>query len=269
MSLAGYYSELFADLKSGQEATPEKFDIYLQSTVSEPDFIPSYRNMGTIATEAQQYDNAFAHLSKAEKIDPFNDDLQNSIGWMNYLRGIDTKKMRWMRVAKKHLTQAIRLNPTNYRAYNNLGLVYRDGFGYNSTAIRYFKKSIKNNHPQLYKPYMNMGVAYSYKKDYKNAEKYLLKSMSDNLENFVALRRLLEIEHEQGAVNLEDPFFVETYTKDIDWDDPGVMRLYYLLGSVYLKNKQIDKAINILELAKKADSQNKDIEDLLEDARSQ
>lgn len=91
---------------------------------------------------------------------------------------------RFYREAKNHYLNLLDSSPDHYRAWNNLGMVYKKEGAYNQ-AVETFKKAIKNN-PEYSAPHVNLGNIYVKQGKYEAA----LKEFATALELDPSLRQL-------------------------------------------------------------------------------
>ena len=82
--------------------------------------------------------------------------------------------------------KAIKADPKNYYALDDLGIYYRQVKNNPEKAIEYYKKSIAVN-PRNPFPYNSMGIAYTYMNDFANAEKTFKKIFQKNRESLYIL----------------------------------------------------------------------------------
>lgn len=162
------------------------------------------------------------------------------------------------------MLKAIKADPKNYYALDNLGVYYRAVKNNPDKAIEYYKKSIAVNPDNAF-PYMNMGAAYLFEKDFENAEKSyiaLTESIPDYPEGYYGLAQiyLMKGDSEKAIISAKqakekylnlDPkkYFEEAEFKEIHLVDCEFIIGYanYLSGNY---QEAIDGFFNILSVMK-------------------
>ena len=138
----------------------------------------------------------------------------------------------------KGLLSAIKADPKNYFALDDLGAYYRRIENNADKAIEYYKKSIAVNPANPF-PYYHMGIAYFYKNDYINAEKtflILIEKIPDHPEGYYGLADLYikEKDFEKGldAAEKEKIFYINLNLEK--YPEEAITRDAYLIDCEYL-----------------------------------
>ncbi len=94
----------------------------------------------------------------------------------------------------------------------------------------------------------NLGMAYYFKKDSKNAVKHLERSIEIDPKNSDAKNNLASINFYEGNYQRAEKLYLEV-TKDLEY--PKQFRVYYNLGLLDLKKNRVNKAISLFKKAVK------------------
>ncbi|MBW1842462.1 MAG: tetratricopeptide repeat protein [Deltaproteobacteria bacterium] len=173
-----------------------------------------FRNLGEGYIAQGNYSAALRELLKAEKLYPEDAILHNDLGYTYMAKGK-------LDLAVQHYKKALKINPDYAAARNNLGTAYLKKRDWDA-AIAVFEENLENliyATPQ--KTYLNLGIAYAYKKEYEISEKYF-----------------------RDCLNL--------YRDGLRQDSTYILVLYGL-GKLYTDTGRIPEAIPLLEAAIKAD----------------
>lgn len=145
--------------------------------------------------------------------------------------------------------KALKINKKNSNTYNILGVMYTDE-KFKKMDIKkskyYFKKSINLNHFDI-KPLVNMGSILLEEKNYKKAEKYLLKAFSEDNQDIFVIRSL-------SRLYLKEEFKEKDYEKAIDYllllkGKDNSSGFFNDLGWSYLQINKLENAKKYLEKA--------------------
>ncbi|MFC1829914.1 tetratricopeptide repeat protein [Thermodesulfobacteriota bacterium] len=172
------------------------------------------RNLGERYMAQGNYSAALREFLKAEKLYPEDPILHNDLGYTYMAKGK-------LDLAVQHYKKALKIDPDYAAARNNLGTAYLKKRDWDA-AIAVFKENLDSLFyatPQ--NTYLNLGIAYAYKKESEISEKYF-----------------------QECLDL--------YRDGLQQDGTYVLVLYSL-GKLYTETGKIPKAIPLLEAAIKAD----------------
>jgi protein O-mannosyl-transferase len=135
--------------------------------------------------------------------------------------------------------------PNNSRAYNNLGVVYKERGEFNR-AIEQFEKSLRANRNYT-AVYYNLGDVQYRLGNYENAIVYLKQALTGKLDPQLHLDILNKLGRTYSAMG-QTKKAIETFEEAIKLFPSSVVLLNNL-GVQYVKNNQIDSAIKIFEKA--------------------
>lgn len=116
---------------------------------------------------------AIRDLSEAERLDPENPVIQNTLG----LAYLQRKEFDF---AREHFQKAVNLNSEYTDARNNLGRLYIEMARYDAgiAELEVVVKDLKYDAPE--KGYLNLGIAHMRKNELMKAEEYFIKSLQLN-----------------------------------------------------------------------------------------
>jgi type IV pilus assembly protein PilF len=164
---------------------------------------------------------ALRELKKAEALYPDDHITQFDLGLTYYYR--DRYDL-----AIEHLQRAIQLKPDYAPAINTLGNTY-SAMGQWDKAIEVYEKIIEDAfYGTPHFALSNMGVAYSHKKDYAQAEHYFLEALKLNPDFINALAGLGTMYIDQGRYNEAVVKLGRAVRKD-----PKLGKLHFELGRAY------------------------------------
>jgi len=135
--------------------------------------------------------------------------------------------------------------PNNSRAYNNLGVVYKEREEFDK-AIEQFEKSLRANRNYT-AVYYNLGDVQYRSGNYENAIAYLKQALTGKLNPQLHLDILNKLGRTYSAMG-QTKKAIETFEEAIKLFPSSVVLLNNL-GVQYVKNNQIDSAIKIFEKA--------------------
>jgi type IV pilus biogenesis/stability protein PilW len=119
--------------------------------------------LGTSLLAQGSYPSALRELLTAEKLDPENEVTQNNLGLAYFLR--DKYEL-----AEQHLARALKLKPSYSEARNNYGRVLIET-GRHEQAIAELEKVTNDlTYQDPAKAWINLGMAYFRKNDFKSAK---------------------------------------------------------------------------------------------------
>ncbi len=150
----------------------------------------SYRCLGGYNKDVQLYDSSFFYYNRAEKL---YRKLNKPLDLANILlyKGIVQSNVNDLTGADVSLNQAyliFKKTDNYYKTYavlNQLGLVYRElkyfdkAIDYHNKALEIITKEKLNKNEEEALCYGNIGLVYEYKKDYKKANYFYKKSLSN------------------------------------------------------------------------------------------
>ena len=135
--------------------------------------------------------------------------------------------------------------PNNSRAYNNLGVVFKERKEFDK-AIEQFEKSLRANRNYT-AVYYNLGDVQYRLGNYENAVAYLKQALTGKLNPQLHLDILNKLGRTYSAMG-QTKKAIETFEEAIKLFPSSVVLLNNL-GVQYIKNDQIDSAIEIFEKA--------------------
>lgn len=142
---------------------------YTQSISLSPDDYVPYYNRGIAYFQLKDYANALNDFKKADLLAKGQDvEVKNNIG-VTYARQNKYDE------ALKAYDEAIKLDPSNYKPYNNKGIAL-NAMGYPKDALKILEEAIKLN-PAESKLYNNKGVSLSQLHQYVQAVEEYNKSL--------------------------------------------------------------------------------------------
>ncbi len=216
-----------------------------------------HMRMGTDHLNRGNYPSALKELLTAQELDPENELIQNNLGLVYFLRGK-------YELSEKHLGKAVELKPAFSEARNNHGRVLIE-LGQYERATRELKSVIADlTYGEPAKAWVNLGIAYYRKQDYKAA----LKSFTQGIEIDRNLclgqdmygRSLLELGDLASAARALDNAVV--ICKPMSFDEPNYFSglTYYKLGKTSFAIARMEEVLQLNKVnpsgryAKKAES---------------
>ena len=130
-----------------------------------------------------QQEKAIIELNKYLKFLKDNPDFfqlskrKNYFHWAYYMLGINNRGVGNYDKAIKHLSDAIKLDPTNHKYHFERALCYSDNKNYNQ-AISDYLKALELDSENDVKTYYNIAVNYGYINNYEEALKFLNKGLN-------------------------------------------------------------------------------------------
>jgi len=179
--------------------------------------------------------SALEELLKAEKLNPYDSEIQNSLGLVYYAK-------EKYGAAIGHLERAIQLDPKNSDAHHNLGTIYLYQ-GRHDQAIAEFESALANDLYRNRAQSLNsLGYTYYKKRDFLKAEKYLLDCLEHDHMYLLAYDNLAKVyisleRYDDAKVQLERVLKLKEFYPEAMLD----------LGLVYLNTGQKAKAKELFQ----------------------
>lgn len=195
------------------------------------------RELGEAYMAEGNYTMALRELLRAEKINPRDPYLQNSLGLTYMARGRHSS-------AVEHFKRAAALNPNYSPARNNLGSAYVALEEWDK-AIECFEE-VKDDllYATPYYPLSNLGYVYYRKGEYETARRYYSQALEMERNFPRALHGLGLVELATG--NTKEA--IRRMEKAIEIV-PSAAEIYLDLGRAYEQNHEYSKALNTYEKA--------------------
>ena len=180
---------------------------------------------------------AFSSLFEAQKLDPEDAAIQNSLGLAYFLK-------EKYDLSELHFRKAVQLNKNFTDAKNNLGRVYLEKGKYDDAQKLFNEVASDLTYPYPEKPLLNLGITYFKRNEYGRALPYFAKSIEAKRENCLAQnyygRSLLELrDYSQAAKSLDRAV---GFCQRMQFDEP-----HYFSAVAHLKAGDQSKAIARLE----------------------
>lgn len=193
--------------------------------------------LGTSLLQQGSYPQALRELLLAEKLDPRNEITQNNLGLTYFMR-------ERYDLALEHLEKALRLKSDYTEARNNLArtLIELSRFDEAIDELKLVTADLTYTDPA--KAWVNLGLAYFRKGDFKSAKDKFAQAMKLNRGNCLGQtlygRSLLELaDYQSASVALDNAVLICQSTK---FDEP-----YYFSGLSYYKLGRTSAAIARME----------------------
>jgi tetratricopeptide (TPR) repeat protein len=192
-------------------------------------------------TIIDRYDLAETELEQAAFLKPGSAEIRYLLGRVYYTRGVYP-------LAKGELEAAIRLNPTNMKAYDNLGLTM-EALGNNAAALENHQKAIQLNAQQ------RLGSAWPF---VNLASFYNRQSMPD--EALVYSQKAIEFDPRADQAYFQ---MAKAHESRNEWDEaakalrkaieisPGSANYHYVLSVVYKKLGKLKESQEAIEAFRK------------------
>ena len=150
-----YYLGLY--YMNNTDKTDDAVQFFIKSLDKNPVFHKPFCALGEIFMRNNDFDQALFYLRKGYSVDPDKAELLN-------LYGLSLFNVWKLDDAERILKKCIEADNSYYKAYNNLGNVYRRIDKYNE-AISMYKKSIEASNKKHLAAYINLSSVYLSKKD--------------------------------------------------------------------------------------------------------
>ncbi len=193
--------------------------------------------LGTSMLEVGNLPGALRELLKAEAEDPNNEVVQNNLGLVYFLRDHDD-------LAIQHLRRAIEIKPNYSDARNNYGRLLIETAQYDRGIVEIEHVLADLTYDQPQKAYLNLGLAYFRKNDFRIAKSKLTEALKIDRRNCLAQilygRSVLELGELEAATRTLDNSII--LCKDAKADEAR-----YYSGLSYYKLGQPSPAIARME----------------------
>ncbi len=153
--------------------------------------------------------------------------------------------------SRSYYENAIKSNPENFFAYDQIGVLYLKDFKYDQ-SIENFQKALEIN-PEFPNSYNNLGIALMKKANYKKAIDNFYEALKYKPQNATAYNNLGITYMKMFNYNTA----IESFLKAIDIN-PGSSSAYFNMGFTYRKMQNYEKAIESFKKALEIDSNNPD-----------
>ncbi len=144
----------------------ESVESYLISIMMNRNNAASYLGLGIAYKNLQNYTKAISSLEKAEKLKPFDADIQKELALCNIIQGDFDNGI-------KYLMTSIRLEPDNLDIQMQLALVH-EMIEEEDMALMIYQKIIETN-PEFLRAYIQKATLYMHLEDYLNCAKIFKK----------------------------------------------------------------------------------------------
>jgi Tfp pilus assembly protein PilF len=207
------------------------------------------------------YPQALAEMISAEKLDPSNPIIQNSLGLSYATRDR-------LDLAEVHLRRAVELKSNYSEARNNLGRILTERGKYAEAATELQKVLADLTYASPDRAYTNLGIVKFKTSEFELAKKYLQKSLDLQRENCLAQsyygRCFYELQDYRRSAETLDK--AVGYCQRVQYDEPHYYSAlsYYQLGQsqkaearmeelikLYPDGKYVEKAKTALETMRK------------------
>ncbi len=216
------YADLTNEIDpNNKEAYLLKTEIYLKLKNKEA----SYQSFLHVLEQDSSYLNSdWAVMLEIKELPKFNDNYYNSKGLQYFYIGENNK-------AKENFNLALKINPKNYKALNNIGNIYLMENDI-KTANNYFKKALSNNGSDT-SIYRNLA-----KTNKKKEESYLKQAISINPNDKYVYYQLGKYYKDNG--DLENAILNFKQATSLD---KSFVEGYLELIKIYVENKNTNEAI--------------------------
>lgn len=193
--------------------------------------------LGTSLLNQGQYPSALRELLIAERLDPKNEVIQNNLALAYFMR-------ERYELALQHLQKALEINPQYTEARNNYGRTLIELTRYDQAIEELNKVLADLTYTDPVKAWVNLGLAYFRKGDFKTAKEKFAEAVRLNRENCLGHtyfgRSLLEMKDYSAAARALDNALL--ICKDSNFEDP-----YYYSGLSYYRLGKTSTAIARME----------------------
>ncbi|HHE39317.1 MAG TPA: tetratricopeptide repeat protein [Candidatus Cloacimonetes bacterium] len=224
---------------------------------------------GSISYELEELESKISKFLKKPMKEEFGYDQEfRSKSWANVYSGdydetIDIENIEPSEIKESTVTtlpnksisyyeDALILDPDNFFAYNQIGVILLKDFKYDS-AIEYFKTALEIN-PEFPNSHNNLGIAYMKKANYEKAIDCFYEALKYKPQNAIAYNNLGITYMKMFNYNTA----IESFLKAVDIN-PGSASAYFNMGFTYRKMQNYEKAIESFKKAIEIDPHNSDI----------
>ena len=193
-------------------------------------------NLGGAYLIEGKYERAIPYLKKAVESDP-----ENPFALYNY--GFALQRMDNIGGAEKFYKKTIALEPSFYKAYNELGQLY-DNKGDEAQALRYLQKSLKINTTRNFSAFNCIGAVYAKKKDYGNAIEYFKKALAIKPDSVEINCNLGQALAKAGNITELEQYFLNALNIN-----PDPAQTYSKVALAFKGSGQLDSALNYMKKA--------------------
>lgn len=193
--------------------------------------------IGTSLFAQGQYPGALRELLAAENLDPENEIIQNNLGLTYFMR-------EKYDLASEHLLKALDLKPSYSEARNNYGRVLIEVEKYDLAVVELKKVVADLTYDDPVKAWVNLGLAYFRKGDFKEAKEMFLTGIRVNRNHCLGQtmygRSLFELaDFKNAAQALDNAVLI---CRPLKFEEP-----YYYSGLSYYKLGRTSTAVARME----------------------
>lgn len=205
----------------------------------------AHKILGLNLTILGKYDEAQVELEQAGRLMPDSAEMHYYLGRIYYTKNV-------LPLAKRAFKEALRLDPTYMKAYDNLGLTL-EALGDDEGAVENFRKAAELNERHKLKspwPYINTCALYNRKRDPQTALPVCLQAIEQDplsdAAHFETARAYMALkEWDHAAQSLERAIEAE----------PRTARYHLVLSTVYRRLGRAEDAQKALESFQKLSAQ--------------
>ncbi len=210
------------------QAGEDHIERLILASKEEPAKIANHLNLGHAYFQMGDYEKSVASLEKALAIDSDNP-------YANLYMGYSLMEMKRRKLARKYFTHAAKKDPANFRAVMQ------------ETALADLldQLDLKPDSPGLV---ISAAQFYNMKREYEKALEYSLKALEMDGNNIKALQSIVFSYRSLGI-----PREVIMYGERLELHDPDDIHMQFLLGEMYAKTLQCQKAKRYLKKVLKKD----------------
>lgn len=265
-----------------QQQYEQALEKFLLAQKDSPKYIDCYINLGNVYSCLEKYDDALENFKKALILDEKSSTVLFDIGNIMYLKGDKVEAVKYYNKADecgnltadmcdvisglfideqdyvqalRYINRAIKLDPMNGEYYLEKAKIFIDQ--QKATEALETLHELNKLLPDAYEAYDMLSEIYTIKKDYDNAigivEKGLTRFPEDVNLAYLKLKVLTNFEKDQDALDYISSMKESGayYKREIDFA--------LLEADVYLRGKNVEKAIECLECAAKGDYSNQQL----------